>query len=92
MTRSTAPESGVYRRVVWAVFIISMLVFIASRLSIAVPDFRRAWVAGATAGQPTVLARAKAGHKAGEGCHCPWLFLAEVSREPFIPDTVFESR
>ena len=64
LTRSRAPESGVDRRIIWAVFIVSTLVFIASRLPIAVPDFGCAWVAGTAAGQPTVLARAKAGHKA----------------------------
>ena len=47
LTGSRAPESGVYHCVVWAVFVISMLVFIASRLPIAIPDFGCAWVAGA---------------------------------------------
>ena len=61
---SRAPESGVYHRVVWAVFVISTLAFIASWFSITIPDFRCAWVAGATAGQPAIFARAKAGHKA----------------------------
>ena len=61
---SRAPESGVDRRVFRTFFIVSTLVFIASRLPIAVPDFGSAWVAGAATGQPTVLARAKAGHKA----------------------------
>ena len=68
-----------------------MLVFIAPRLPVAIPDFGCAWVASAVVGQPAVLARAKAGHKACESCHCPRLFLVEVSGEPFIPDTVFES-
>ena len=64
LTGSIAPESGVDRCVVWAVIIVSTLAFIASWFSIAIPDFRYAWVAGATTGQPTIFARAKAGHKA----------------------------
>ena len=43
---------------------ISTLAFTASWFSIAIPDFRCAWVAGAATGQPTIFARAKAGHKA----------------------------
>ena len=62
--RARAPESGVDRRVVWAVFIISTLVFIVSRLPIAISNFGCAWVAGAATGQQTILARAKVGHKA----------------------------
>ena len=62
--RVESPESGIYRRVVWAVFVASTLAFIASWFSIAIPDFGCAWVAGAAAGQPTILARAKVGHKA----------------------------
>ena len=61
---SSAPESGVDYRVIWAVFIVLTLVFIASRLPIAIPDFGCAWVAGAATGQPVVLARTEAGHKA----------------------------
>ena len=64
MIGSRAHESGVDRHVIWAVFIVSMLVFIASRLPVAIPDFGCAWVVGAATGQPTILARAKAGHKA----------------------------
>ena len=64
MTGSRAPKSDVDRRVIWAVFIVLTLVFIASQLPVAIPDFGCAWVAGAAMGQSTVLARAKAGHKA----------------------------
>ena len=64
LTGLRAPESGIYRRVVWAVFIASTLAFMALRFPITVPDFGCAWVAGAATGQPTVFARAKAGHKA----------------------------
>ena len=38
MTWPRAPESGVDRRITWAIFFISMLVFIASWFSIAIPD------------------------------------------------------
>ena len=62
LTGFRATESSV-DHLVWAIFIISTLIFIASRLSIAIPDFGCAWVAGAAAGQPTILACAKAGHK-----------------------------
>ena len=64
LTWPRAFESGVYRRVVWAVFIVSTLAFIASWFPVAIPDFGCAWVAGAATGQPTIFTRAKAGHKA----------------------------
>ena len=64
LTGLRAPKSGVDRHVIWVFFIVSTLVFIASRLPIAIPDFGCAWVAGASTGQPAVFTRAKAGHKA----------------------------
>ena len=64
LTWSGAPESDVYRRVIWATFFISTLVFVASWFTIAIPDFGCVWVAGAATGQPAVLARTKAGHEA----------------------------
>ena len=64
LTGSRVPESGVYRCVVRTFFLVSTLVFIAPWLPIAIPDFGCAWVAGASTGQPAVLTRAKAGHKA----------------------------
>ena len=64
LTRSRAPESGVDHRVLWAAIIVSTLVFVASRLPVAIPDFGCAWVAGAATVQPAILARAKADHKA----------------------------
>ena len=85
------PESGIDRRVLWASIVVSTLVFVASWLPIAIPDFGCAWVAGAATSQPAVLACAKAGHKACQGCHCSRFFLAEVSGEPFVSDAVFES-
>ena len=62
--RVETPESGVDRRVVRTFFIVSTLAFIASWLPVAIPNFGCTWVAGASTGQPAVLARAEAGHKA----------------------------
>ena len=64
LTGSRAPESGVDRRDVRVVFLISMLVFIAPWLLVAIPDFGCTWVAGAFTGQPTIFTCAKTGHKA----------------------------
>ena len=64
LTGSRAPESGVDRCVVRTFFLVSMIVFIASCLPVAIPDFGCTWVAGASTGQPAVFTRAKAGHKA----------------------------
>ena len=64
LTRSRAPESGVNHRILWAAIIVLTLVFVTSRLPVAIPNFGCAWVAGASTGQPAILARAKAGHKA----------------------------
>ena len=50
LTGLRAPESSVYRRIIWATCFISTLVFDASWFSIAIPDFGCAWVAGATTG------------------------------------------
>ena len=43
-------------------------------------------------GQPTIFARAKAGHKACQGCHGLGFFLAEVSGEPLVTDIMLKSR
>ena len=64
LTGSRAPESGVDRRVVRTVFIVSTLVLIAPWLSVAIPNFRCAWVTGASTVQPAVFAHTKAGYKA----------------------------
>ena len=69
-----------------------MLLFIASRLPIAIPDFGCAWVAGAAMGQPAVLARAKAGHQCRRGRHGLRLFLSEVSGEPLVADIMLKGR
>ena len=91
---SRAAESGVDRRVFCIFVVISMLVFVASWLAVAVFGFEGARVAIAIAAmsQPTVFSRAKAGHECGKGCHGLWLFLAEVSSEPLISDAVLEGR
>ena len=64
LTGSRAPESSVDRRVVRTFFLVLTLVFIALWLPIAIPNFECAWVTGASTGQPVVLTRAEAGHKA----------------------------
>ena len=47
---------------------------------------------GATASQPTVLARAKAGHECREGRHGLRFFLAEVSGKPLVTDIMLKGR
>ena len=64
LTGSRASESGIDRCVVRTFFLVSTFVFIALWLPVAIPDFGCAWVAGASTGQPAVLTRTKAGHKA----------------------------
>ena len=71
-----------------------MLVLVASWFAIAIPGFKSAWVASAIAStsEPAIFSRAKACHKCGKGCDGVRLFLAEVSGEPFVSDTVFKGR
>ena len=64
LTGSRAPESGIDRRVVRTVFLVSTLVFIAPWLPVAIPNFGCTRVAGASTGQPAVLARAEASYEA----------------------------
>ena len=47
---------------------------------------------GATASQPAVLSRAKAGHECHEGHHGLRFFLAEVSGEPLVADIMLKGR
>ena len=61
---SRALESGVDRRVVRTIVIVLTLVLSALWLPIAISNFRCAWVAGASMGQPAIFACTKAGHKA----------------------------
>ena len=62
-------------------------------LAVIVADIRGAGMwRGATASQPAVLARAKAGHQCREGRHGHGFFLAEVSGEPLVTDIMLEGR
>ena len=63
LTRSRAPESGIDRCVVQNI-VIPMFVLSVPWLPVAISDFGCAWVAGASTGQPAVLARTKSGHEA----------------------------
>ena len=87
-----AAESGVDRSVVDIITIASAFVSVALELAGAIFGLGGACFVGCvcTASQPTILSRAKAGHKCRVGCHGPRLFLAEVAGEPFITDAVFE--
>ena len=92
LSRLGATESGIDRRILGVVIVISMFVPVASRLIVAIFSFRGAGVACIVfaTGQPTVLAHTKAGHECREGRHGFWLFLAEVASEPFVVEAVFE--
>ena len=94
LTGLRALESGIDCRVLGVITIVSMLLSIASRLGFASFSFRGAGVACVVfdTGQPTVLARTKAGHECREGYHGLRLFLAEVSGEPFVTDAMFKGR
>ena len=63
LTGSRAPESGVDRRVVRALFLVLALVFITPWLPVAIPYFGCAGVAGAFTGELAIFSRTKAGHK-----------------------------
>ena len=91
MTLPRAFESGVDCRALRAASLGPALVLAMSRFSVSIPRFGCTWVAGAASCQPAILSYAKAGHEACQCSHCPWLFLAEVSGEPFISNAVFES-
>ena len=92
LTGFGAAESGVNSRVLRSFIVVLTLVLVASWLAIAVLGFGGSGVAGAIAStsKPAILSRAKTGHKCGEGCHGLRLFLAEVSGEPFVSDTMLE--
>ena len=94
LTRLRATESGVHHRILGVVTVVSVLVSIASRLVFAAFNFRGVGVACIvfSMGQPTVLARTKAGHECRKGCHGLRLLLAEVACEPFVADAVFKGR
>ena len=71
-----------------------MLLSIASRLIVAIFGSRGAGIACIVfaMGQPTILARTKAGHECCEGRHGLSLLLAKVAGEPFAPEAVFKGR
>ena len=94
LTGLRATESAVDRCILGVVTIVSALVSIASRLAFVAFNFRGAGVARIVfaMGQPTVLARTKAGHECREGCHGLRFFLAEVSSKPLITDIMLKGR
>ena len=63
LVRSRASESGINRCVVRTIVILTF-VLSAPWLPVAISNLGCAWVAGASMGQPAVLARTKSGHKA----------------------------
>ena len=87
-----AIESGVDRRVIGIITVVSMLVPVASGLAVAVFGLRGASFACSViaTGYPTILARTKTGHECREGCHGLRLFLAEVTDEPFVADAMLK--
>ena len=89
-----ATESGVNCSVIDVIAIASAFVSVAPELAGAVFGLGGACFVGCvcTASQPTILSRAKAGHKCREGCHGPRFFLAEVAGEPFVTDAMFKGR
>ena len=93
LTGLRATESSVDRRILGVVTVVSVLVYIAPGLVFVAFNFRGAGIAHIVfaTGQPTVLARTKAGHECREGCHGFWLFLAEVASEPFVADAMLKS-
>ena len=80
--------------VIGVIAIASAFVSVAPELAAAVFGLRGACFVGCvcTTSQPTILSRAKAGHKCHEDCHGPRLFLAEVAGEPFVTDAMLKGR
>ena len=89
-----ATESGMNCGVIGVIAIASAFVSIAPELAGADFGLGGACFIGCvcTMSQPTILSRAKAGHKCREGCHGSRLFLAEVMGEPFVPDAMLKGR
>ena len=87
-----APESGVNCSVIGVIAIALAFVSVAPELAGAAFGLEGACFVGCacTASQPTIVSRAKAGHKCREGCHGPRLFLAEVAGEPFVTDAMLK--
>ena len=76
-----ATEPRVNCNVIVVIAIASAFVSVAPELAGAVVGLGGAYFVGCvcTTSQPSILSRAKAGHKCREGCHGPRLFLAEVA-------------
>ena len=94
LTGIRATESGVDRRVLGVVTVVSTLVSVALGLAVAISGFRSARFACIViaTGQPAIFASIEAGYKRRERCHGLRLFLAEVSGEPFVADAVLKGR
>ena len=94
LARLGLTESGVNCSDIGVIAIASAFVSIAPELAGDVFGLGGACFVGCvcTASQPTILSRAKAGHKCREGCHGPRLFLAEVAVEPFVTDARLKGR
>ena len=87
-------ESGIDCRVIGVVTITSASVSVASELAVAIFGLGGSHVTCYifATGQPTILSRTEAVHKCREGCHGFWLFLAEVSGQPFVADAMLKGR
>ena len=94
LTGLRATESGIDRRILNVIIVVSMLVSVASGLVVAIFSFRGSGIACIVfaTGRPTIFAHTKAGHECREGRHGFWLILAEVAGEPFVADAVFKGR
>ena len=94
LTGLRATESGVDCGVISVITIASAFVPPASELAAAIFGLGSARFICCifATGQPTVLARTKAGHECREGYHGLRLFLAEVAGKPFVTDAMFKGR
>ena len=81
-------------RIIGFITMFAALVFVASWFVVGIFVIRSARIPGCVvvASQPTILARAKAGHECREGCHRLRLILTEVSGEPLVTDVMLECR
>ena len=81
LTGSRASESGIDCRILGVIAVIAVLWSVTMLPTINIFGIRGVRIPRCVvaASQPAILTRAKAGHECSWGCHCPWLFLAEVS-------------
>ena len=89
-----AAESGMNCSVIGVIAIALAFVSVAPEFAGAAFGLGGACFIGCvcTASQPTILSRAKAGHKCREGYHGLRFFLAKVSDEPFVADAMLKGR